>query len=121
MKAEAPEVWKVAEQDTINAVLRRAVAEHGERIFLEFLGEEYSFVDLDNRACRLANGLSALGVKQGDTVVTILDNSAQAVFIWLAINKLGAISVPVNTALKGEFLRHQLGDAGAAVIVAESD
>ncbi|RJF92747.1 ATP-dependent acyl-CoA ligase [Noviherbaspirillum saxi] len=119
MKQLAP--WKAGEQDTINAVLRRAAERHGDRIFLEFLGDEYSFAEVSRRACRLANGLSALGVKQGDTVVTILDNSADAVFIWLAINKLGAISVPINTALKGEFLRHQVGDAGAGVIIAEHD
>src|SRR5690554_8223862 len=76
---------------------------------------------MDTVACRLANGLSQLGVRKGQTVVTILDNSADAVFTWLAINKLGAVSVPVNTALKGEYLRHQVSDANAAVIIAESD
>ena len=88
---------------------------------LDFLGDTYSFTDINQAACRLANGLSKLGVKKGQTVVTLLDNSADAVFIWFAINKLGAVSVPVNTALKGEFLRHQVGDAGAAVVIAESD
>lgn len=121
MKTEVMNPWQPSKQGTINEVLRNAAKEHGSRIFLEFLGEEYSFLELDERACRLANGLAGLGVKHGDTVVTILDNSADAVFIMFAINKLGAINVPVNTALKGEFLRHQLGDAGAAVVIAESD
>ena len=113
--------WTTGQQGTINEVLRNAVAEHGDRIFLEFLGAEYSFAEVGVQACRLANGLQALGVKHGDTVVTLLDNSAEAIFVWLAINKLGAISVPVNTALKGDFLRHQVSDAGAAIIIAEHD
>jgi len=121
MKAAITPPWKAGESGTINTVLRHAAAEYGDRMFLEFLGEEYSFTDLENRACRLANGLAALGVKHGDTVVTLLDNSADAIFIWLAINKLGAISVPVNTALKGDFLRHQASDSGAAVVIAEQD
>lgn len=125
MKADAvkaePAAWGAGRLDTINAVLRRAVENFGERTFIEFLGDKYTFREVGERACRLANGLAELGVKQGDTVVTLMDNSADAVFIWLAIDKLGAISVPVNTALKGEFLRHQVGDAGAAVIIAEHD
>ncbi|RJF91655.1 AMP-binding protein [Noviherbaspirillum saxi] len=121
MKTENSKPWSMGHQDTVNAVLRRAAEKHGERTFLDFLGDEYSFTEVNRRACRLAHGLSALGVAKGDTVVTVLDNSADAVFIWLAINKLGAVSVPVNTALKGEFLRHQVGDAGATVIIAEHD
>ncbi|MBG6287032.1 AMP-binding protein [Pseudomonas nitroreducens] len=113
--------WSTDQVDTINAVLKRATERYGERKFLDVLGDTYSFADLDRESSRLANGLKGLGVSKGQTVVTILDNSADAVFIWLAINKLGAISVPVNTALKGEFLRHQVSDADAAVIIAESD
>lgn len=113
--------WSTDQLDTINAVLQRATEKYGDRQFMDFLGDTYSFADINQAACRLANGLSKLGIKKGQTVVTLLDNSADAIFIWFAINKLGAVSVPVNTALKGEFLRHQVGDAGAAVVIAESD
>jgi len=114
-------VWSVGEQDTVCAVLQRAASANGDKPFIDLLGDVYSFAYLDIESSRLANGLSGLGVKQGHTVVTIIDNNIDAILLWFAINKLGAISVPVNTAYKGEFLRHQLADAGAQVIVAESD
>ncbi|MBA1204269.1 ATP-dependent acyl-CoA ligase [Pseudomonas capeferrum] len=113
--------WSTDQVDTINAVLQRATERYADRKFLDFLGESYSYADLNRTASRLANGLTALGVKKGQTVVTILDNSADAVCIWFAINKLGAVSVPVNTALKGEFLRHQVADADSVLVIAESD
>src|SRR6202035_4323518 len=56
-----------------------------------------------------------------ETVVTMLDNNADAIVSWLAINKLRAVSVPINTALRGEFLRHQIVDAGAKLIICEAD
>jgi crotonobetaine/carnitine-CoA ligase len=34
---------------------------------------------------------------------------------------LRAVSVPINTALRGEFLRHQIADAGAKLVVCEAD
>jgi crotonobetaine/carnitine-CoA ligase len=118
---KSPTPWGSEQQDTINAVLRRALEANPDREFLDFLGKKFCVADIDNQACRLANGLTALGIEKGQTVATLLDNSEDAVFIWLAINKLGAISVPINTAYKGEFLRHQLGDSDASVVIAESD
>lgn len=113
--------WLRGELTTINDELARAVAAHGDSVFLDFSGELHSYAEVDQAANRLARGLATLGVAKGDTVASILDNNIDAVLVWLAINKLGAVSVPVNTAFKGEFLRHQLADSGAAVIVAESD
>lgn len=115
------EVWKGKSPDTVVDVLRRAVAQWADGPFLDILGDTCTFADVDRESERLARGLRALGVKKGQTVVTIFDNNLDAVFHWFAINKLGAISVPVNTAYKGEFLRHQVSDAGAEVIIAESD
>lgn len=113
--------WTNGDQDTINDVLRRAVTRYGNRPFLDFLGDIYSFADIDRLACQVANGLKALGVEKGQTVVTVLDNSADAVVVLFAITKLGAVSVPVNTAYKGEFLRHQIADSGATLVIAEQD
>jgi carnitine-CoA ligase len=50
----------------------------------------------------------------------MLDNNIDAVVVWLAVNKLRAVSVPINTALRGEFLRHQIADADAAIVICES-
>jgi crotonobetaine/carnitine-CoA ligase len=113
--------WSRGQQDTINDAFRRAVQEHGSRDFLDDTRASYTYIQAHAQVCRLAHGLKALGVKKGDTVVTLLDNSADAAFIWLAINTLGAVSVPVNTAYKGEFLRHQVSDADAALVIAETD
>ncbi|HXR00599.1 MAG TPA: ATP-dependent acyl-CoA ligase [Pseudomonas sp.] len=65
--------------------------------------------------------MSTLGVTTGATVLTMLDNNIDAVVTWLAINKLGAVSVPINTALKGEFLRHQIADTGTHLVICEAD
>jgi carnitine-CoA ligase len=121
MNTTTDQTWGHQEQDTINALVERAVLDNPDRPFLDFLGKIYTIRDIDESTTRLANGLSALGVEKGNTVATILDNSAEAIFIWLAINRLGAISVPINTAYKGEYLNHQLGDSGARVVIAESD
>lgn len=113
--------WQPGGNETVLAVLDQAVERWGDRPYLDFGGEVHSFRAIDVAARGLAAGLARLGVGKGDRVATILDNNLDAVLAWFAINRLGAISVPVNTAYKGEFLRHQIADAGAAVVLAEAD
>ncbi len=111
----------VGPQDTINAALGRAVAAVPDKVFLDFGGDLHTFADVDRAATELAHGLKSIGVEAGQTVATILDNNVDAVTVWLAINKLGAVSAPVNTAFRGQFLRAQVHDCSAAVLIAEEE
>lgn len=113
--------WKTGEQDTMIDALARAVARWPDRPWLDFVGEKFTFADIDRLSTRFANVLLGLGVKPGETVVTFLDNSPDAIIAWFAINKCGAVTVPINTAYRGTFLRHLVTDAGARIVLAETD
>jgi len=119
-RAEHP-AWSDGETDTVIDILRRAGRQAGDTLFLDFSGARYTYRDIWQAARVRAAGLRALGVGRGDTVVCLLDNSVDAVVTWFAINAVGGIWVPVNTALKADFLRHQVDEAGASVVVAEAD
>lgn len=116
-----PDTWSLGEQDTVIAALDRAVAKHADRVLLDFSGTLHTYGEVDRMSTRLANALAELGIQAGQTVVTMLDNNVDAVVTWLAINKLCAVSVPINTALRGDFLRHQIADAGAPLVICETD
>jgi crotonobetaine/carnitine-CoA ligase len=109
------------QQDTIPAALRRAVEAVPSKTFLDFGGDTFTFGEVDKLSDDLARGLTEVGIRRGQVVATILDNNIDAVVAWLAINKLGAISAPVNTAFRGDFLRNQLNDCGAELIIAEPE
>lgn len=115
------DTWSPAEPRTITGILDEAVRKYADRTYLEFSGEPYSYADVWSRSAQVARVLADLGVRRGDTVVAILDSTIDSVAVWFGVNMLGAVWVPTNTAYKGEFLRHQVSDAGAAVVVAESD
>jgi carnitine-CoA ligase len=100
--------------------LLHAVAHHPDALWLEFSGDEWSFKRVHDEAIRLANGYRALGIEPGDRVAALLDNSPDAILTWFAANFIGAIHVPINTSYVGDFLRHQLVDAGARLLVVET-
>ena len=113
--------WHSGASDTVNDVLDRALASHASDTFLDFGGTAFTYAQTASRVAQIAHLLRSLGVGHGDTVVTVLDNNIDAVATFFGINRLGAICVPVNTAYRGEFLRHQIADAAASVVIAESD
>lgn len=114
--------WTPTRPDTVLHALARAVEAAPDVPFLRFSGgEEYTFRDLDRLTTAMAHALAAAGIGGGDRVVTVLDTSADSIICWFAINKLGAIWVPINTAYHGEFLRHQIADSGAKLVIVDGD
>jgi crotonobetaine/carnitine-CoA ligase len=113
--------WTVGPQTNVVEVVAAAAQRFGNRTWLELSGDAHTFAEVWERSLRVARGLRELGVGPGDTVAAVLDTSLDAVAVWFGANAIGAIWVPVNTAYKGSYLRHQLSDSGAAVIVAEPD
>lgn len=114
--------WSTGPRQTVTGILQAAVARHPEKPFIEFQdGSKATYAQFNQRANAMARGLISAGIKPGDTVGAMLDTNLDCVLSWFAANKAGAIWVPFNTALKGEFLRHQVENAGAVIILAESD
>jgi crotonobetaine/carnitine-CoA ligase len=62
---------------------------------------------------RVAGGLFARGVRAGDAVLLLLENSPAFLFTWFACARLGAVAIDTNTRYAPEELRHALGLTGA--------
>jgi carnitine-CoA ligase len=113
-------MMKLSDQETVVKRLWEAVDRAPDNLYLHFPGQSFTYADSYREIVRLAQGLRELGVKPGHTVTMMLDNSADAVFMWHAITQIDAIAVAINTALKGDFLRHVLTDAASSVFIAEA-
>ena len=59
-------------------------------------GARWSYAQADAEAARIAAGFAALGVAARDRVVLLLGNRPEFVFVLLALQRLGAIAVPVG-------------------------
>ena len=112
--------WRTGPRDTPIAALRRAVEAHPDKVFLDFSGETHTYSAFDRTSNRFAHVLQDFGLVAGTPIVSMLDNNVDAVTTWIAANKISVISVPLNTALIGQFLRHQIEDAGASLLVCEA-
>jgi crotonobetaine/carnitine-CoA ligase len=113
--------WAAAEKFTIPQFLWNVASERPSQVFLDFEGSTFTYEEVTVEVARLANTLQYLGVRKGDTVLTMLDNQPDAVFLWIAANCLGAISVAINTALKGDFLAHMVNDSTSSIFIGQPE
>ena len=111
------------EQVVARDLLDRWLREQPDKVFITYAdtGESWTYRDLHARVIQCAVGLQQLGVQQGQTVLVWLPNSREHVVVFLAINYLGAVFVPINTAYKGKLLAHVVENSDARLAVVHAD
>ena len=80
-------------------------------------GRQFSFADLAARADRMAEALRRLGVGWGDVVAWQLPNWFEAPALAVAIDRLGAVSLPILTIYREREMTFIARAAGARVLV----
>jgi malonyl-CoA/methylmalonyl-CoA synthetase len=80
-------------------------------------GRTCSYADLEATSGRYARLLADLGVVKGDRVAVQVEKSPEAVFLYLACLRAGAIYLPLNPAYTKAEVGYFLGDAEPRVVV----
>ncbi len=88
---------------------------------IEFRDRAISYDELRDYADLWAGRMVSAGVNEGDRVALLLFDSPEFIAAFLAVASIGAVSVPINTFLQAEEIAFIVRDAGARVIVGESD
>lgn len=98
----------------------RARMPEPERLLMETDdGRSISYGDMLARSAQLAQALTLLGVKAGDRVAVQVEKSPEAVFLYLACLRAGAVFLPLNTAYTLTELGYFFGDAEPRLVVCD--
>jgi len=84
-------------------------------------GRSISYGELEAATGRMAGLLAARGVAKGDRVAAIVEKSPEAVFLYLASLRAGAVYLPLNTAYTAAEVAYFLGDAEPKITVCRPD
>jgi malonyl-CoA/methylmalonyl-CoA synthetase len=80
---------------------------------------EITYLELERDTSRMANVFQNLGLEKGDRVILFIPKSLIFVVAHLALQKMGAIAVPLNPGFKKSELEYLLQDAEARIILSE--
>ncbi|UCF90453.1 MAG: acyl--CoA ligase [Desulfobacterales bacterium] len=78
-----------------------------------------SYGELNQDANRCAHTLQEMGVTQGDRVVLFVNKSLIFVVAHLALQKIGAVVVPLNPGFKASEMDYLLNDADPKLVVTD--
>ena len=105
------------------SLMERWNRECPDKVFIQFAdnAEQWTYRHFRSLVIQTAIGLQRLGVGQGDHVLVWLPNSREHLRVFFAINYLGAVFVPINTAYKGALLAHVIENSDAKLAVVHAD
>lgn len=92
------------------------------QVFMELEdGLHYTFADLESVSGRMARLFEKLGVKPGDRIAVQVEKSPEAICLYVACLRYGAIFLPMNTAYQKGEVDYIVGDAEPSVIICRPD
>lgn len=106
----------------LHQLFEQAVQETPDKTALVFEQLELSFVEVNNRANRLAHYLrSEHKIQPGQLVALMLDKSEWTVISILAVLKVGAAYVPIDPNYPHQRIKFILADTQASIVLTNSD
>ena len=105
---------------TLAEVLRRQASTRPGKAAVVDARTRLTYGALDDLVSRVATGLRARGVRPGDTVSCILPNRAEAVVLFFAAARLGAVFSPIVTIYGGREIRFILRQTESVLVVVPS-
>lgn len=94
-----------------------AISEPARPFLVTPSGQTITYGDLDGLTAHYANALVAAGVAVGDRVAVQVEKSPEALILYLATVRAGAVFLPLNTAYTLSELEYFIGDAEPSVVV----
>ena len=108
-----------ADERTVPRMLALQAERYGNRILFSCLGETWTFAQAPVIAAKAAGALMACGIRINDRVAIFSPNRPEMMAAILGCGWLGAIAVPINTAVKTRQLRFYLENSGAELLIAD--
>ena len=104
--------------------IRELITQQGQRYanktLIRFYDDDITYQDMDMRSSQIAAGLHKLGVKKGDRVCILMDNSPEFYYAYFGIIRLGAIAGPVNCWWQTKEIQYLLSDSGAVALFVDT-
>lgn len=110
-----------ARPPSLFAMFARSVAGRADRDAVVCEGRRWSYAATDAEAARIAAGLAARGVAAGERVLMFIGNRPEFVFVLLAVQRLGAIAVPVGVREQRPGLAYIARQCGARAVVFDAE
>jgi malonyl-CoA/methylmalonyl-CoA synthetase len=112
--------------DTLISLLKIACHQFADKTAIKFYRNgipetRLTYKQMDQETNQMANYLLSHGVKKKDRVILLMEKSVIFVTAHLALQKIGAVSVPLNPGFKASEISYFLEDASPTLVLAGTE
>ena len=93
---------------SIGKIIEANALNHGSISALQYENQSYNYSEFNQIVNKYANYLLGEGIKNGETVISFLENRPELIFLIAACAKIGAIISLINPNQKGKVLIHSI-------------
>ena len=104
-------------QGTMYQALEKTARQYPKMTALDFMGKRTSYTELMKQIDTCARALKAIGIQPGDSVTVALPNCPQAVYLFYAINRIGAMANMIHPLSAEKEITFYLQDSGSVAAV----
>ena len=104
----------------LKALIEDKALKNGSKSLMLFEDRVLTYEELNGSSNAIAHNLQKLGIQKGDHVLVFLFNGPEFLKTWFALAKLGAVAVPLNTALRRYDLTYIIKDSDSKAIFLDS-
>ena len=101
----------------IGGVLALNARRHPEKQAILYEGKSYNYREYNAQANRMAHALLGMGIKKGDKVALMMQNSDRYCFSFFGILKAGGVAVPMNFRLAAPEALYVADHSESSVII----
>lgn len=83
--------------------------------------KSYTYPEVNKRVNKLAHSLLSLGLKKGDKVAVLLENSIEIIEIYLSVAKTGIVIIPINFRLVGPEIEYIANNSDAQAFIVHDE
>jgi len=119
VQAKIAEMWNTmdASWESYGKILEDKAAMNAGRVAVITEHERITYNQLNERVNRVGNAFAAMGITKSAKVCVMLPNIPEFLYAWWGNAKLGGVTVPLNTALKGDGLAYIINHSDAETII----
>ena len=101
----------------VNQFLEHSAQKHPDKPAVWYQDQWMTYGEIDELANKVGNYLKERGIKRGDRIALLYENSFDYIINYYAILKVGGVTVALNTETTVDSLKYLLNNSGARGII----
>ena len=102
---------------TMYEMLSESFEKYPKHIALNYYGTKISYKQLDININKVVRGLEQLGVRKGDVVSILMPNTPEALYMFYACSKIGAVAEMIHPLSSSEEIKNYLNNTNSAILL----